>query len=155
MSLIHEKLLSALLGLISHCSEWVEKSPCFLCACKEWITFFLDEFRMAMISLSSRIKNQLDITCKISKIFSAVYFWCEVAPFCCSLSGCRQSKAFWYVLFTAFPSIISTRGTGFHPLPDQRTCDVSAANISLRGRQFQVSRSQKIWFRSSTKLSKP
>jgi hypothetical protein len=32
---------------------------------------------------------------------------------------------------------------------------VSAANISLRGRQFQVSRSQKIWFRSSTKLSKP
>ncbi len=51
-----------------------------------------------------------------------MYFWCEATPFCCSLSGCRQSKAFWYALFTEFPSIISTRGTGFHPLSGQRTC---------------------------------
>ena len=55
-------------------------------------------------------------------IFDAMHFWCDAAPFCCSLSGCRQSKAFWYALLTEVPSIISTRGTGFHPLSGQRTC---------------------------------
>lgn len=48
-----------------------------------------------------------------------MYFCCDVAPFCCSLSGCKQRRALWYDLFTAFPSIISTRGTVFHPLSGQ------------------------------------
>lgn len=64
-----------------------------------------------------------------------MYFWFEAAPFCCSLSGCRQSKAFWYDLFTEFPSIISTRGTGFHPLSGQRTCNYDLKHIK-RGRSF-------------------
>lgn len=51
-----------------------------------------------------------------------MYFWFEEAPFCCSLSGWRISNALWYDFRTAFPSIISIRGTAFHPLPGQRIC---------------------------------
>ena len=51
--LTYEKLRFAFIGHTLHCSECVEMSPRFLCACKEWITM-LDEFRTAMVSLRGR-----------------------------------------------------------------------------------------------------
>jgi len=70
-------------------------------------------------------------TCNNSKTFSAMYFWFAEAPFCCSLSGWSISNALWYDFRTAFPSIISIRGTGFHPLPDQRIFKIKLQNSSL------------------------
>jgi len=34
-------------------------------------------------------------TWRIEKAFSATYFCRDVAPLCCSLSGCRHNLAFW------------------------------------------------------------